>query len=685
MCSASPDINTQEDPDGSKDNYLYGIVLSAGKIFIDIWQQGTEVMRLFIAEKPSLARAIADILPGPRRREEGHIVCGKADVVTWCVGHLLEQAQPDNYDPRYARWSLDDLPIVPEKWRLLPRASVAKQLKVIKKLLGQASEIIHAGDPDREGQLLVDEVLNHLQLSAEKRQHVKRCLINDLNPQAVKRAVDRLRHNREFIPLCVSALARARADWLYGINMTRAYTLLGRHAGYDGVLSVGRVQTPVLGLVVRRDEEIEHFVPKDYFEVKAHIITADAVRFTAFWQPSAACDTYLDEDGRLLYRQLAEHVVTRITGQLARVTDYHDKRENDSAPLPFSLSALQIEAARRFGLSAQVVLDICQRLYETHKLITYPRSDCRYLPDEHFAGRYAVLTAIATHQTVLVPPADFSADRKNRCWNDKKVDAHHAIIPTARNSKVTLTENESRIYGLIARQYLMQFCPDAVFRRCVIELDIAGGRFIAKSRFLAEAGWRALLGSKERDEENDGTPLPVVAPDDELLCERGETVEKQTQPPRPFTDATLLSAMTGIARFVQDKNLKNILRATDGLGTEATRAGIIELLFKRTFLYKKGRAIHASEAGRALVHALPEMATRPDMTAQWESALTRISEKQCAYQDFMQPLVGTLYTLISEARQQPIAPAFRGLPASIQRTSHKKTRRRGSKEKVNEK
>lgn len=638
-------------------------------------------MRLFIAEKPSLARAIADVLPKPHRRGDGYIACGNDQVVTWCVGHLLEQAQPDSYDSRYARWNLADLPIIPDKWRLQPRPSVAKQLKVIEGLLQQASVVVHAGDPDREGQLLVDEVLDYLQLPAEKRQQVQRCLINDLNPAAVERAVSRLRENREFIPLCVSALARARADWLYGINMTRAWTLLGRNAGYDGVLSVGRVQTPVLGLVVRRDEEIENFVPKDYFEVKAHIVTPKEERFVASWIPSDACEPWQDDEGRLLHRPLADHVLERINGKPAWVAGYNDKRESETAPLPFSLSSLQIEAAKRFGLSAQTVLDCCQRLYETHKLITYPRSDSRYLPDEHFAGRHAVLNAIQAHQPDVSLPADFNADQKNRCWDDKKVDAHHAIVPTARASKVNLSDNEANIYGLIARQYLMQFCPDAVFRKCVIDLDIGGGRFVAKARFLAEAGWRALLGSKERDEENDGTPLPVVSKGDELLCERGEVLAKQTQPPRPFTDATLLSAMTGIARFVQDKELKKVLRATDGLGTEATRAGIIELLFRRTFLVKKGRYIHSTEAGRALIHALPEMAARPDMTAHWESTLTRISEKACRYDEFMQPLVSTLIGLIGEARQRPSLQAFRGLAATGAKTRSKgKTPRRKTKE-----
>lgn len=348
-------------------------------------------MRLFIAEKPSLARAIAEVLPEPHRRGQGFIACGDNQIVTWCVGHLLEQAQPENYDPRFARWSLADLPIIPEKWQLKPRPEVAKQLNVIDELLQKAAHIVHAGDPDREGQLLVDEVLDYLKLSDEKRKSVQRCLINDLNPQSVARAIERLRDNRDFVPLCISALARARADWLYGINMTRAYTLFGRNAGYDGVLSVGRVQTPVLGLVVRRDEEIENFVARDFFEVKAHILAGDEQRFTALWVPSDACESWQDEEGRLLNRSLAEHVCQRINGQPARVIHYQDKRESEIAPLPFSLSGLQIEAARRFGLSAQTVLDVCQRLYETHKLITYPA------------------------QTVVICPKSTSQDVM-RCW-----------------------------------------------------------------------------------------------------------------------------------------------------------------------------------------------------------------------------------------------------------------------------
>ncbi|SUC09195.1 DNA topoisomerase III [Pasteurella canis] len=617
-------------------------------------------MRLFIAEKPSLARAIADVLPTPHQRNEGFIKCGNEDYVTWCVGHLLEQAEPDAYDPRFKQWRLEHLPIIPEKWRLIPRKAVYKQLKIVEKLIRQADLLINAGDPDREGQLLVDEVFSYAQLSADKLNQIQRCLISDLNPSAVGKAINKLQSNRNFIPLATSALARARADWLYGINMTRAYTIRGRQAGYNGVLSVGRVQTPVLGLIVRRDLEIENFQPKDFYEVLAHIqpetpekVTALSKQeqenipiFKALWQPSKACEDYQDEDGRVLSLGLAENVVKRITEQPAEVVEYVDKCEKETAPLPYSLSALQIDAAKRYGLSAQEVLDICQRLYETHRLITYPRSDCRYLPEEHFAERLNVLKAISTHVNgYQLLPDIVQPEQKNRCWNDKKVEAHHAIIPTAKNKSVTLTQQEWQIYHLIARQYLMQFCPDAEYRKSKITLNIAGGIFIAQARNLQVAGWKQLWGKEDQDEQQEPL-LPIVKKGQILFCKQGEIVCKKTQPPKPFTDATLLSAMTGIARFVQDKELKKILRETDGLGTEATRAGIIELLFKRGFLYKKGRNIHSTETGRILIAALPEIATQPDMTAHWESQLTSISQKEMSYQQFMSVLIRSLPELI---------------------------------------
>ena len=612
-------------------------------------------MKLYIAEKPSLARAIAAVLPGPHKKEEGLIRCGADQVVSWCIGHLLEQVEPDAYDPAFKQWRLDHLPIIPSEWQLKPRSGVGKQVAVLRKLVKQADQIIHAGDPDREGQLLVDEVIDFLNVTAAKRAQVQRCLISDLNPEAVRRAIARLKPNRDFAPLSISALARSRADWLFGINMTRALTLKGQQAGYQGVLSVGRVQTPVLGLVVQRDAEIDAFVPKPYYEVDAHLLTDRQERFTARWQPSEACARFQDEEGRVLLRTLAENVVNRISGQPGIVRKDERKTGQQAVPLPYNLSSLQIDCAKRFGLNAQQVLDATQSLYEKHQLVTYPRSDCRYLPVEHFNEAQRVSQAIANTQPELVTAvqqADLSL--KSKAWNDTKVEAHHAIIPTSKSvAGERLSRAELQVYSQIARQYLMQFYPPCRYADRRVEVDIAGGVFVAKVRQIIAPGWKALLG-KEAQDETEGS-LPPLHEGEQVQCERGELLEKMTQPPKAFTDASLLAAMTGIARFVQDAELRKVLRDTDGLGTEATRAGIIELLFTRSYLERQGKQIHATEAGKALITALPEELSRPDMTAHWESQLDAISRKAFNYQGFMQPLQEALPQLIGQIRSQALS------------------------------
>ncbi len=638
-------------------------------------------MRLYIAEKPSLGRAIAEVLPRPHEKGEGFIRAGNGDVVSWCIGHLLEQAEPEQYDARFKSWQWPTLPIIPEQWQLNPRAASRAQLSVLKRWVSQADEIVHAGDPDREGQLLVDEVISYLKVAKPKRDSMLRCLISDLNPPAVRRALESLRSNREFLPLSTSALARSRADWLYGINMTRAYTLLARDSGSQALLSVGRVQTPVLGLVVRRDAEIAAFVSKPFFEVKAHLLTEAGAAFTALWLPSEACQPWQDEEGRVLSRPLAQKVVDRISGQAGRVLGCESKLNKQAPPLPYNLSALQIDASRQLSLTPQRVLDLCQVLYERHKLITYPRSDSRYLPTEHFGRAGAVIQAIASVQPDLAAAAtgcDMSL--RSQAWNDAKVTAHHAIIPTERQSKAeSLSREELALYALIARQYLMQFYPALQSRDTRAEIEIAGGRFLAKGRQVLVLGWRGLLPQRQPQEgdEEPSAQLPSLEKGQPLQCLRGELVEKQTQPPKPFTDATLLAAMTGIARYVQDGELKRILRDTDGLGTEATRAGILELLFKRNFLSRQGKSIRATITGQALIQALPMSASLPDMTARWERALNSIEQRELPYLGFMQPLQQELDQLIGEAKESHsrLSSLLAALPAATVRSGKGKMAR----------
>ncbi|MCG9556658.1 DNA topoisomerase III [Vibrio kanaloae] len=644
--------------------------------------------RLIIAEKPSLGRAIAAALPNPQKKDQGFIKCGNGDVVTWCIGHLLEQVEPDAYDDRYKKWNLADLPIVPEQWQLRPRKTSSKQLTVIRKLLKDATQIVHAGDPDREGQLLVDEVIDYCKVSKAKKESMDRLLISDLNLPAVKRALSQMRSNRDFIPLSISALARSRADWLYGMNMTRAYTLLGQKAGYQGVLSVGRVQTPVLGLVVRRDEEIENFIPKDYFTLHALIPyqnNGQSFDIRARWKPSEACKPWQDEEGRVLNRKLVENVAQRIANQPATVTESEQKQSKQAAPLPYSLSALQIDASKRFGMSAQQVLDTCQSLYEKHKLITYPRSDSRYLPKEHYSQRESIVDAIANNAKELQSGAQgVDLSLKSKAWNDSKVDAHHAIIPTPKKSSVNgLSANEMKIYQQVARQYLMQFYPPAIFADAKLVFDIAGGVFIAKGRQLINPGWKVLMGKTDTEDKGDGTDtVPPLDKGTVLTCREGVIGDKKTEPPKHFTEATLLQAMTGIARFVANKDLKAILKETDGLGTEATRAGILDTLFKRQLLTRQGKSIHSSPAGRGLIHALPEASTFPDMTAHWEHQLQGMAERNQAYQPFMQALESKIDGLMGKVKTGEVPESLRHLP-KVERPAFKRRKGGGAKSYAN--
>jgi DNA topoisomerase-3 len=616
-------------------------------------------MRLFIAEKPSLGRAIAEVLPKPHKKGDGYITAANGDTVSWCIGHLLEQQQPEAYDPAFKKWNHAHLPIIPEHWQLGVKKQTAKQLGVLRKLVKQAEHLVHAGDPDREGQLLVDEVINFLGVTGAKKNNIQRCLISDLNPSAVKQSLSKLRSNREFIPLSTSALARSRADWLYGINLTRAYTLQGQKAGYNGVLSVGRVQTPLLGLVVRRDQAIADFVSKTFYEVWACLETGNGEGFKAKWQPSEQCAKYLDEQGRNLSEALAQNVAKRVSQQPAQVKSLKREHKKQAPPLPYNLSSLQIDASKAFGLSAQQVLDICQGLYERHKLITYPRSDCRYLPMSHFEQAKEVHAAVMANsqhlgqQGKLLNQTQFDLSRQSKAWNDKKVDAHHGIIPTQKVSS-HLSGNDAKVYSLICRNYLAQFLAHHEFYAVRVEVEIASGFFAAVAKELIAEGWKCLLvrSVKNNHQDNNGDVqqlLPRLEKGQALKSLQAEVLAKNTSAPKAYTDATLLAAMTGISAHVSDPQLRQILRETDGLGTEATRAGIIELLFTRGFLSRAGKTITSTVTGRGLVNALPDVATYPDMTARWEAELSAISEGKSQYKKLMGPLEEQLKDLVAQS------------------------------------
>ncbi|MEQ6918241.1 DNA topoisomerase III [Halomonas aquatica] len=595
-------------------------------------------MRLIIAEKPSLGRAIADALPGSPRRQDGALVVGET-TVTWCLGHLLEQAPPDAYDPALKQWRLDRLPILPSRWKLMPRPKARGQLAVIRKLLKDAREVVHAGDPDREGQLLVQEVIEHLGWKGP----VSRLLVNDLNRPAVQRALARLEDNARFDPLYRAAQSRARADWLYGINLTRAWTVTGRQAGHDGVLSVGRVQTPVLGLVVRRDAEIRDFEPRPFFALWAELAVGRG-RLRAWWQPGEVHP--LDDQGRLLAREPAAELAERLPGAQGRLTTLERHERRQAAPMPYSLSALQVDAARRHGLSAKATLDICQRLYERHQLITYPRSDCRYLPEEHFASARATLEGACGPDESLggwLAGADFS--RRSKAWNDKKVGAHHALAPTGKPADLARLEKaEADVFRMIARNVLAQFYPPLAVREVKADFLILDEHFRAKGQEVLDPGWKPLFTTRE-----EAPPLPTLDEGEACRVEESAVEDRETRPPEPFNDASLIKAMMNIARYVDDPVVRRTLREHDGLGTEATRAGIIETLLERGYLVRQARALRASRLGSALIASLPEAVGRPERTAQWEQRLGAIAEQEDDPAPFLSALIEDLRGLLDAA------------------------------------
>lgn len=625
-------------------------------------------MRLIIAEKPSLARAIADALPGGVSREEGALRAGDTRV-SWCFGHLLEQAAPDAYDPRYKQWRLDHLPIVPERWQLTPRPKARGQLKVLRALLKQASEVVHAGDPDREGQLLVQEVIEYLGW----RGTVSRLLISDLNRPAVQRALANLEDNAAYQPLYRAAETRARADWLYGINLSRAWTLIGRQAGHDGVLSVGRVQTPVLGLVVRRDNEIAAFVPRPFHVLWADFRVAHGI-VRGWWQPGEGQP--LDDQGRLLERRPADALAQRLPGAQGHLASLDVRKKRQAAPLPYSLSALQVDAARRYKLSAKVVLDTCQSLYERHRLITYPRSDCRYLPQAHWAQARQTLAGACRNDATLaawLAGSDFSL--RSKAWNDKQVGAHHALAPTGATPDFTrLSSTEANVFRLIARNVLAQFYPAMETREVKADFRVLGERFVAQGREVLVAGWKPLFTTRD-----DAPSLPALQQGETATVVDQAVEDRETRPPEPFTDASLIKAMMNIARYVDDPAVKRTLRDTDGLGTEATRAGIIETLLARRYLVRQNSALRATRTGQALVAALPEAVTRPERTALWEQRLRSIAEDNDQAPVFLAALVGDLHTLLATpdvGRMRQALGSAEGFEATSKRRGGKASSRR---------
>ena len=583
-------------------------------------------MRLFIAEKPSLGKAIAAQLPGQKKACRTHIECGNGVTVTWAFGHLFEQADPDAYLPDTVptngkgkkRWRLEDLPIIPQEWQKVPKAEAREQLSAIRKLLKEASEVVNAGDPDREGQLLVDEILEAMHWKGP----TKRIWLAALDPASVQKALTDLKDNKLYMPLRDAAEARARADWLVGMNLTRCYTL---KSNGSGVVSVGRVQTPTLALVVRRDTEIDGFTPTTFYVPQVTFRHANG-DYKAVWKAPADAPG-IDAEGRLVNLPAAQAIISAADHQAGTIKTFDTEDAAEPPPLPFTLSRLQATASAKHGLSAKDTLDAAQALYEVHKLTSYPRTDCAYLPESQLSDARVVMAAVACvnpSMAGVVRGADLSL--RSAAWNDGKIAAHHGIIPTSHDqvSVDALSEAERHVYDLIVRAYLAQFYPPHRFTKTTTVTICGGHKWEAKGRVQLAAGWRAVMGGQDKPDAEVQT-LPLMKVGDNVDWQDGRVDHRQTKPPTRFTDGTLIAAMSSVHKLVTDPKIKARLKETSGLGTEATRANIIEVLVKRGFVERKGKTVLSTPAGRILIAALPPALTDPGVTGLWEDFLSEIA------------------------------------------------------------
>jgi len=623
-------------------------------------------MRLFIAEKPSLAKAIFEGLGGSSAAKmiDGCFTIGD-DKVTSCFGHMLELFDPQDYDEKYKVWRLEDLPIksiFPPQ--LKPKEESKQRLDIIIKLIGEADEIIHSGDIDEAGQHLVDEILNYV----NNAKPVKRLLISDLNLKPVQKALANIKPNEDYINMGKSSLARSIGDQLFGYNLTRAYTLQGRNQGFSGVLNVGRVQSAVLGLVNSRTLINQNHKESFYYDVIGQF-QLDNKNFAAKYQPTD--NDIIDDKKRIIDKDNALNIKKTCNGE-STVISVITKAEKKAAPLPYNLSTLQQTCAKKWGYSADTTLDVMQNLYETHKLLTYPRSDCRYLSDEHLNSKEEIFKSLKItlpHLSELIDNADLSI--KHKAFNADKITAHHAICPTEKSGEnIALSEQEKNIYELVVSSFIALFYPEAIRDKTKVIMTNNDHEFVATQSVLVSQGWEVLFkGDIDADKAVMGLDLSTLKEKQIIVCDSINIEEKKTTPPKYFVESTLLAAMTRAAKFIEDPELRKALELKDkdnsaesgSIGTEATRASILSKLAENTNLISienekgyKEKVWKTTQQAQDFCAVLPKEIIAPDTSAIWSQQQALILEGKLSVEDFLVTLDAYLDEQINQVKTNGI-------------------------------
>lgn len=636
---------------------------------------------LIIAEKPSLAKTIAEVRGrmlgvNPSRGQQYWTVGD--DVIVWLFGHMIELVDPAHYDERWKSWSVDILPFYPSKWQHEPKKvfengklnqqktkDVLAQINAVKGLLKTSEIVVNAGDPEREGQLLVDELLLFLGWDPFN-SRTKRFWSQSLTENEVTKNFNGMQPNAGKQNLYIAAFARQKADWLHGLNMTRLFTSLARRSGADMLISVGRVQTPTLKLVVDRDREIAKFKPTDHFVPNGMFVHQNG-RFKASWviPPDHAG---VDSEGRLTDKTVAQSILNRIQGKPGTIADFETKSNSKGPPLPYKLSTLQAACSAKFGLTADETLKVAQSLYETHKATSYPRTDSQHLPVSVLKEQApAIMSSMTSTPGVDKAAQSANLSIRSKTWDDSKVSDHHGIIPTTEFHAGKLNDMspiERSVFMLIAKSFVAQFHPDQTWKSIVAMVKCEGLNFRASGKLPQSQGWRVVYDGEidEEDEEDDkaeNQTIPAMKKGDPVQGDKGELAAKRTTPPAAFTDGTLIIAMSNIHLFVTDPEVKKRLKDNSGIGTEATRASILETLIKsRKFLARTGsgkvKKITSTDAGKSVIDALPLEMTSPGLTALWEAQLEKISNGEFPEEQFMKVLHDTLVKRVAAAKNTTV-------------------------------
>ncbi|AGL03174.1 DNA topoisomerase III [Desulfoscipio gibsoniae] len=596
--------------------------------------------KFILAEKPSVARDLAAVL-GSFQKKDGYLENDEY-IVSWAIGHLVGLAEPEDYDVQLKKWTLDALPIMPANFKLKTNPKTIKQFKIVKQLVNRSDvgQLVCATDAGREGELIFRYIYR---LTGCKKPFM-RLWLSETTPAAVQRGFAELKPGEQFNNLAAAAEARSQADWLIGINATRSFTVK-----HNTLLSIGRVQTPTLALIVNREREIKNFVPEPYWELYAEFTKSNGQAYTGRW--------FNGEQNRFHALQAAQAVQARVNNQPAHVLEVEEKEVAELPPLLFNLNDLQKEANKKYGLAAARTLELAQSLYETRKLLTYPRTDSRHLTRElakTIPGRLSALASVTEYEPYNNVTAKAANTLGKRYVDDGKVSDHTALIPTDIKPVLSnLPPDERKIYDLVARRFLAIFFPPARYKQTKVITETAGETFLTTGRVELDKGWKTVYESvkNDPDEGEDSGVIPELARGETVQTTKTEIREKETKPPKRYTEASLLAVMEGAGRLVEDRELKAAMKG-HGLGTPATRAAIIERLLKVGYIERHKKTLVPTTKGETLIDLVPEIIKNPELTGQWEKTLADIEAGTAKPGEFMNGIKQLTGEIVELARSQ---------------------------------